>query len=283
VPGPQALSVASEPGSVFVAAHSRAGLGYSGATVQGGPITIVLKPLRRSIQQMRVAGSAQCDDGRDRYVTSISPIIPFKRGGRFGRAFSSTESLGSGFSVEYLDLVSGRVGARRGAGTFRAQATIRDAAGVAVLHCDTGPLSWVVRDSYAGKTKFVPLVIETTDDRRRLTSITTAWVANCRAGGNFYYYGTSPEGPAPAGPVDDGKDVLLPTAIGRSGGFTATARGSRAVDFGVSGIVTQTLDGRLGQNGGKGSLNAHVDIVDRATGAKRDECDTLLVNWTAVQ
>jgi hypothetical protein len=211
------------------------------------------------------------------------PVIVLGRAGRFAKSATDSEDLGGGVTADYLDTVRGRVTARRASGTLQSRLSVRDASGATVLTCDTGTVSWVARDSYAGRLDFDPMAIETSRDRRRLTSLSSAFRAPCASGGSFLYFGTSPAGPAPAGPVEDGKDVLEPAAISSRGSFAATARGARSIDFGISGFITQRLTGRVGKNGGKGTFTGHVDVSNRTTGEKLDDCDTGLLRWTAIQ
>lgn len=135
--------------------------------------------------------------------------------------------------------------------------------------------------TYGGATsQDSPLVVQLSRSAKSVSRVGVHWDAPCSSGMSVVFGDTlvASAGP-PAATPPDGTHVFTPSAV--SGGrFTGNAAG--ALDFGAyQGVVSQKMTGKLGAKRGTGTYQAHVDVIERATGSKVDDCDTGPLTWKA--
>jgi hypothetical protein len=135
--------------------------------------------------------------------------------------------------------------------------------------------------TYGGATsQDSPVVVQLSRDRKRVASTGVHWEAACASGMSVTYGGTlKPTGPAPA-VIPPDTHFFTPKPVSKSGSFSGSSVGN--LDFNThQGNVTQEVRGKLGAKKGSGTWHAHVDVIEKATGNKVDDCDTGALKWSA--
>jgi hypothetical protein len=125
-----------------------------------------------------------------------------------------------------------------------------------------------------------PLVVQLSRTATSVSRVAVHWEAPCSSGMSVLFGDTLVAKPGtPPGTIPDGSHFFSASRV--SGGrFSGTAVGS--LDFGAyQGAVSQAIKGTVGAKRGSGALQAHVDVFERATGNKVDECDTGSLKWVA--
>ena len=117
-----------------------------------------------------------------------------------------------------------------------------------------------------------PFVVGVSRDGKRLTGVVVRWSTTCDSGLRLWF-----AGPLVPGAADH---PLVGGRLSRNGSFSLTSSGK--LDFGdYEGAVTQSGKGRLAVRRSSGTWQAHVDVFERATGTKVDNCDTGSFRWGA--
>lgn len=124
-------------------------LGYAGVTSQQLPVAASFSPGVKKLVKLDVEWRAACQHNAD-YKTGTHYNFafndPIRNGGFVDNGHLSTD-LGGGYTGYQTIHTDGHfVNAKVVKGTFRLSMTVKDAKGTVADQCDTGPVTWTVRD-----------------------------------------------------------------------------------------------------------------------------------------
>jgi hypothetical protein len=253
--------------STLAAAATVATTIFGGHTSQYAPVGVDVTAGGRTMSQFALQVDLRCDDGTGASWAghAASPARISRRG-----SFRATGVGRSRYGVDKLGTVTERIRGtvRRGVarGTYSSTLVMTDeTTGATVRTCRSGAVTWRARSApgriYAGEfDSGLPLVLERTQDGRRLRVLWVAWSAACQHGGGYE--------------VGEG---LSNFAIARNGRFGD--RWSDEEDGGAR-VFEYSLDGSVGAGRASGTFGVSVTEKD-AAGATTDTCTSPPDRWTA--
>lgn len=244
---------ARPPAAAMTAIRRTGGVAFGGTTAQREPVVVISPRRPRSVGGVIIDWSAPCDDGRIRGTASTFSALP-RRNARFGGTSRTLQRLPRGVAV-FSEAISGRVGRRAVTGRFRAIVVAREN-GRRLFRCDSGVITFTVRDAYGGRNA-----------QRRATFVTTSAGSTrvTRLGTHLDLRCSS--GRVRSLPFAAAADLPL-SSRGRFHG-----RAPLLLDLGNEvGTGEQDVVGRLGSRSGTGTWSVRLDVADRASGSRADTC-----------
>jgi hypothetical protein len=115
---------------------------YGGATSQGTPAVVQLRPDRRKVRVFRIAWSAPCADGGVFAFGDALEDFALSRRGKFGDKFSESYTRPDGGRNVFDYEVAGTVGKKKASGTFHVRRTETDSSGATTSTCDSPKVTW---------------------------------------------------------------------------------------------------------------------------------------------
>jgi hypothetical protein len=134
---------ACRTGEVSWSATRAAGRIYAGATSQDEPIVVRLDARRAKVADLLVSWHSSTCEPPDRFLRFAERFGGFPvKAGRFGDTFEQQFTGDQGNSIVYSYELGGTIARRAARGSLRVRMTNRDAAGVAMVSCDSGGIAW---------------------------------------------------------------------------------------------------------------------------------------------
>ena len=267
------------------AARASAGGTYAAVTSQQAPIVLETSKDGRRVAKVVVFWTAACSGGSYmqgetmRVVTTrpatVRPGPTVLVGGTMGkngafRASGVGVSDIPGANARFTEQVVGKLGPRRGAGTYSASVAVKNGAGAVIDHCRTAQLRWTAPAPqslfYGGSTSEAqPTVLQLTADRRNVKTLRLVWFADCSDGGGVGINDAFDDFPlAGDGSFGDSFTQTYPTDDG----------GQERYDYEIA--------GRVGSTSASGTFHVVLTATD-PSGAVTATCDSPMLRWSARQ
>jgi hypothetical protein len=134
-----------DTGNVLWKAPAPQTLFYGGSSTQGQPVVVQLRADRRQVKAFRIAWYASCTSQSSVDYADALTEFALTPGGSFGDSFTQTYPDGSGGSVDYAYVLSGKVGRKNASGRFQVVVTMKDANGAVADTCTSPSVRWNAR------------------------------------------------------------------------------------------------------------------------------------------
>jgi hypothetical protein len=272
----------NRPVAIAAAAKKPVAAVYGGHTSQFDPIGLRVARGGRALSSVLLDVETTCDNGAGytwagpASFAAAPPATPgeanvftpakVSRAGAFSADGRALASFGDtvGLVTEHI---AGRLRRGKGRGTLDVTIDVSDQAGAHVTTCHSGGLRWTTRSKpgrvYAGLTSAGgPVVVERSNDGRKVNTFWVSYAAPCQPGG--------------AAVIGEGLTNFLIS----EGSFGDRWTDDEKADDGSSTHFEYVLDGDVGKTRASGVFRARLTDTD-PSGAPKDTCDTAQVSWSA--
>lgn len=135
--------------------------------------------------------------------------------------------------------------------------------------------------TYGGSSsQQAPFALIVSKDHKRLVSVLLHADAPCPDGSRVIESGAASIEP-PGGPRGGGRNLFSGNRLPRSGSFRVKGTALEAYGGTLYGKLSETLAGKVKGNRAKGTFRMTVQVVDGATGAVQQTCETGALGWRA--